>query len=154
VNKVLNEYIPEKTITMVLLDADWNSADLNNLTDTVDLLHKRGVSVVVFGPFPEYDSDLPRLLAKSIANGETDFVRKHLDPQQEILDAHMSQMARDTWHVPYVSPLKVLCPDGRCVEYAAKDVPVEFDTSHLTLQGSEYLGHGVSTEFPNVFDPK
>ncbi len=154
VNKVLNEYIPEKSITMVLLDANWTSADLKNLTDTVDLLHRRGVSVVIFGPFPVYDSDLPRLLAKSIAYGDLEYPHKHLEPQQRILDAQMSQMAKDTWHVPYVSPLRVICPDNGCIEYAAKDVPLEFDQSHLTLQGSAYFGHQVSIEFPHVFDSK
>jgi peptidoglycan/LPS O-acetylase OafA/YrhL len=154
VNKILNDYIPEKSITMVLLIANWNSADLMNLTETVDLLHKRGVAVVIFGPFPGYDSDLPRLLAKAISNGEPDYVRKHLDPKQQILDAQMSQMARDSWRVPYLSPLKILCPDGICLEYAAQDVPLEFDKSHLTLQGSEYLGHEISVEFPGIFDSK
>lgn len=154
VSKVLNEFIPAKSISMVLLNAFWTQSDLANLTDTVELLQRRGVTVVVFGPFPVYDSDLPRLLAKAMISQEINFPREHLVSQEEVLDEQMSQMARETWHVPYVSPLKILCPGNRCFEYAAPGVPLEFDTSHLTLEASKYLGQSVSIEFPHVFESK
>jgi len=152
VNKVLYEYIPQNPINFVLLAAKWNSTDLNNLKETVDFLHRKGVTVIVFGPLPVYDTDLPRLLAKSITRGEVDYARKHLSPKQQALDDEMSRMAAERWHVPYVSPLRILCPNGKCVEYVAQDVPLEFDMSHLTLQGSEYLGQEVSIKFPHIFE--
>jgi len=91
------------------MNAFWSQSDLANLTDTVALLQRRGVRVLVFGPFPVYDSDLPRLLAKSITSGDNHYVAKHLLSQEEI-DEQMSRMAHDKWHVPYISPLKILCP--------------------------------------------
>ena len=152
VNKVLNDYIPGRSISVVLLAAFWTSADLENLTDTVELLHKRGITVIVVGPFPVYDMDLPRLLAKSITNGKNDYARRHLVPQERSLDEKMRRLAKETWHVPYVSPLEILCTDSACDEYAFRDVPMQFDTSHFTLQGSEYLGNRMSIDYPHVFD--
>ena len=152
VNKVVNVFIPEKSISMVLLCAYWSARDLNNLTETIDLLHRRGVTVVVVGPFPVYNTDFPRVLAKSLIVGRADDIRAYLDPKQQILDKQMSRMAEETWHVSYVSPFKILCPESSCLAYAAQDVPLEFDTSHLTLQGSKYLGHAIIADFPRIFD--
>jgi peptidoglycan/LPS O-acetylase OafA/YrhL len=154
VSKVLNEFIPAKSISMVLLDAFWSQSDLANLTDTVALLQRRGVRVVVFGPFPVYDSNLPRLLAQSITSRDSHYAAKHLVSQEETLDEQMSRMAHEKWHVPYVSPLKTLCPGNTCIEYVASGVPLEFDTSHLTLQGSRYLGQSASIGFPHLFESK
>ncbi len=36
----------------------------------------------------------------------------------------------------YVSLVDLLCPEHRCIVYAAHDVPLQFDTSHLTTEGS------------------
>ena len=152
VNKVLNEYIPERSISVVLLAAYWTSADLENLTDTIELLHQRGIAVILFGPFPVYDMDLPRLLAKSITNGKIDYARRHLVPQERALDEQMSGLAKSIWHVPYVSPLESLCTDVGCDEYAVPDLPMQFDTSHFTLQGSEYLGRRVRIDYPHLFE--
>ena len=123
-----------------------------NLTDTIELLHQRGIAVILFGPFPVYDMDLPRLLAKSITNGKIDYARRHLVPQERALDEQMSGLAKSIWHVPYVSPLESLCTDVGCNEYAVPDLPMQFDTSHFTLQGSEYLGRRVRIDYPHLFE--
>jgi hypothetical protein len=36
----------------------------------------------------------------------------------------------------FVSLYDLLCTQGRCLAYASEDVPLQFDTSHLTTQGS------------------
>ncbi len=36
----------------------------------------------------------------------------------------------------YVSLVDLLCPQRRCIVYAGKDIPLQFDTSHLTTEGS------------------
>jgi peptidoglycan/LPS O-acetylase OafA/YrhL len=152
VRKVLNEFIPNRSISTVLLNAFWSDSDLGHLTETIDLLKRRGIKVVVFGPFPVYDTEFPRLLAKAITSQENGFPGKHFVVQERLLDERMSQMAAETWHVSYVSPLKILCPKSSCVEYAAPGVPLEFDESHLTLQGSNLLGRAVSNDFPRLFE--
>lgn len=152
VRKVLTEFISARSIPTVLLNAFWNDSDLNHLTETITFLKRRGVKVVIFGPFPVYDTEFPRLLAKAISSQEGGLPGKHLVSHEQILDERMSQMAAETWHVSYVSPLKILCPKSVCVEYAAPGVPLEFDGSHLTLQGANLLGRAVSADFPHLFE--
>jgi peptidoglycan/LPS O-acetylase OafA/YrhL len=152
VNEVVNEYIRRKGITTVLLTAEWSMGDLQNLTNTVDLLRERGVSTIIFGPLPEYDTDLPRQLAKTILKGKVDYAALHLNPWQRILDEKMGHIAEDKWHVRYVSPLNILCPRADCIEYAAPNVPLEFDSNHLTLRGSEFLARAIYVQSPHLFD--
>jgi len=151
VAKVLNDYIPRKSITMVLLNASWGRSDLDRLTHTIDLLHDRGVHVILFGPLPEYDIALPRLLIKSNLDGKIDYAPEHLQRMPLVLDDKMRWMAKEAWAVPYVSLITLLCPATRCLEYAAPGVPLEFDNNHLTLQGSVYLGRKIEMKYPNIF---
>jgi len=129
-----------------------NESDLNHLTETIKFLKRRGVKVVVFGPFPVYDTEFPRLLAKAISSQESGFPGKHLGSQEQILDERMNQMAAETCHVSYVSPLKNLCSKSGCGEYAAPGAPLEFDGSHRTLQGTNLLGRAASSDFPHLFE--
>ncbi len=152
VRKVLNEFIPNRPISTVLLNALWTEPDLPHLTETIASLQQRGINVVVFGPFPVYDMGFPRLLAKEVTSQQSGFPGRHFVAYERLLDERMSRMAAETWHVSYVSPLKILCPQSGCVEYAAPGVPLEFDESHLTLQGSNLLGHAVNNDFPHLFD--
>jgi peptidoglycan/LPS O-acetylase OafA/YrhL len=152
VEKVLVNFIPDRSIKTVLLNANWSAGQLENLADTIKLLRGEGVDVVLMGPVPKYDQALPRLLSKSLISGKVDYARAHLDPGSGLLDEQMKRLANENWHVPYVSLMSILCPGAKCVEYAAPGVPLEFDQTHLTLQGSEYLGREINSRFPALFN--
>ncbi len=154
VRRVYDQYIPRESITMVLLNAQWSPTDLDRIGDSVNLLRRRGLTIVIFGPLPTYDTALPRLMAKSIANGRVDFAPLHLDSTQLTLDAEMEKRAKENWHVQYVSLIKILCSSKGCQEYAAPGVPLQFDMSHLTLEGSVYLGREIATRYPQLFEAK
>ena len=154
VQKVLHDYIPESSVTEVLLNADWQPTQLNDLTNTIELLRRNKIGIVVFGPLPKYDNALPRLLAAQIKNGDAGFVDQHRDRSTKSIDATMKRMAMETWHVPYISLLEILCPDDKCSEFAASGIPLQFDGAHLTLQGSDYVGREVNLHFPHLFDSK
>jgi SGNH domain (fused to AT3 domains) len=42
-------------------------------------------------------------------------------------------------HAHYISLVDLLCPAGRCIVYASANVPMQFDTSHLTTEGSIFV---------------
>jgi peptidoglycan/LPS O-acetylase OafA/YrhL len=154
VDKVLNEFIPRYSVKTVLMNASWTSSDLQYLTGTIALLQQRGIEVIVLGPLPVYRSALPRLLATSIQNGDPGYAQRQFLHATLAIDATMSRMARETWHVSYISLLDVLCPGGPCVEYAASGVPLQFDMAHLTLQGSDFVGRELRRHFPDLMEEK
>lgn len=39
--------------------------------------------------------------------------------------------------IRYVSMVKLLCEDKRCLEYAAPGVPIFFDSNHFTTAGAK-----------------
>jgi peptidoglycan/LPS O-acetylase OafA/YrhL len=151
VAKVLNEYISNRSISLVALNADWGSEDLPELTKTIEFIHRKGIGVVVFGPRPQYEVSLPRLLAKSVVNGNAGFPSRYRTDKQP-LDAAMSRLAKETWRVPYISLMTILCPTSVCTEYAAPGVPLQFDNGHFTFEGSVYVGREVNARFPGIFE--
>jgi len=112
------------------------------------------VVVILFGPRPEYDNELPRLLADSILRGDAGFAQHHLYDRSRPLDAEMSRLARDTWHVPYISLMTLLCSESGCIEYVAPGLPIQSDYAHFTLQGSAYVGRAVNARFPGIFESR
>jgi hypothetical protein len=94
--------------------------------------------VIVFGPVPEYDAPLPRLLAYSIAWHEPDLANRHRVASRGVMDAQMQSLAAGTWHVPYISLYQAICTGEDCVEYAdaAHEVPLMNDIGHLNEFGS------------------
>lgn len=152
VKAVLEEWIPRRSISLVVINADWSPGEFQAYTETINYLHSRGVSVVMLGPRPQYEhGGLPSLLADAIVQHNPDLPRRNLNPNIAPLDEAMSRMARTTWHVPYVSVMSILCPNSACVEYAAPQVPVQWDYAHLTLAGSSYIGQEISKRFPLIF---
>ena len=149
--KVFDEYLSSRSISMVALNDDWGPEDLPRLTKTIEFLHRKGIGVVVFGPRPQYEVSLPRLLAKSVVNGNAGFPSRYLTDGQP-LDADMSRLAKETWRVPYISLLTILCPARVCTEYAAPGVPLQFDNDHFTIEGSAYVGREVNARFPGIFE--
>jgi len=97
--------------------------------------------VIVFGPVPEYDAPLPRLLAYSIAWHEPGLANRHRVASREVVDAQMQSLASSTWHVPYISLYQAICNGEDCVEYtdAAKQVPIMNDEVHLNEFGSALI---------------
>ncbi|MDR3751455.1 MAG: acyltransferase family protein [Terracidiphilus sp.] len=137
-NYIFQSYLPSHKIQGLFLEARWKPGDMSNLTDTIDLAKRYQVPVVVFGPVPEYDSLLPRLLAYSISWNKPGLAHEHLLASSAVIDALMQGMAANTWHVPYISLYRTICSKDGCVEYtdAAHEVPLMNDADHLNDSGS------------------
>jgi len=135
-NDVFHDYLPAHRVDDLLIAAHWEEDDLPRLVRTVDWLMHQGVSIVLFGPVVQYDAALPRLLALSIQRNDSGIPAKHRMDYYQRLDAAMARLARDKLAVRYVSYFDLLCHEGACLEYAAKGIPLQSDSSHLTGAGS------------------
>jgi peptidoglycan/LPS O-acetylase OafA/YrhL len=136
---VFNDFLANNRIDKILLAASWKDEDMPILATTLDLLKARGLRATVLGPIVEYDSALPRLLADEILRDDPAAARAMRRPGVRERDRAMSRLAADHG-ASYVSLYDAICPDGRCDEYVAANVPMQFDEGHLTSQGSIELG--------------
>ena len=121
----------------------WNKDWLSELLRSVNALRKQGIDVVLVGPMPEYQSRLPRLIAKSIQSQDPALVHRSISPDSLALDQLMSSFARENG-ISYVSLASALCNEGNCVEYAAPGIPLLFDSDHLTDAGAAMLAKQIA----------
>ena len=135
---IFQQYLPTHPIQGLLLAARWGPGDMGPLTQLIAWAKQHNLPVTVFGPVPEYDAPLPRLLAWSIAWNKPNLPSQHLVSEPKFLDAEMQNMADTDWHVPYISLYKAICKTGKCREYADTDhnSPLMGDDNHLSSAGA------------------
>jgi len=135
---IFQQYLPTHTIQAVFLVGRWDQKSLGSLGQLISWAKQHQVHVIVFGPVPEYDAPLPRLLAYSIAWNKPALPSQHLVIGQRLLDAEMQQIATTTWHVPYISLYNEICSAKACLEYAdpAHKLPLMGDDNHLSVPGA------------------
>lgn len=138
---IFNDYLPAHPVQGLFMAARWEQKDLAELTPTIARVKGLGVPVTVFGPMPEYDSPLPRLLAFSLAWHEPGLPGQHRVASSRLLDTEMQQLADSTWQVRYVSLYHAICGADSCLEYAdaAHSIPLMSDTNHLDRYGSDLV---------------
>jgi peptidoglycan/LPS O-acetylase OafA/YrhL len=132
----------------VLISADWSKQDLQPLLTTIASLHSVGRRVYVFGQVPEYQFDLPRLLAMSaISNDPLRVDSARVSDTAEVDRIFTIGLARSD--ARYVSLYRLMCGPNHCVTTVAGNVPIQFDTGHLTAAGSVWVAERMKLEnFP------
>jgi peptidoglycan/LPS O-acetylase OafA/YrhL len=142
---IFQTYLPAHPVQEVFMVGRWSEKDMDEVTATIAWAKQHQVPVTVFGPVPEYDGPLPRLLAYSIAWNKPDLASQHLVASQGPLDAEMQGMAMNTWHVPYVSLYQAICGAEGCAEYAdaAHTIPLMDDANHLNQFGASFVVRGL-----------
>jgi len=138
---IFQTYLPAHPVQGLLLIARWLPKDLDQLNATIAWAMQHQVPVTVFGPVPEYDGPLPRLLAYSIAWNKPGLPGQHRVPNSQIMDAQLQRLAANSWHVPYISLYQAICSDEGCVEYAdaARSIPLMIDKDHLSKFGAAFV---------------
>lgn len=138
---IFRQYLPTHPVDGVFVVGRWEQRNLDSLTQLIDWAKQHKLAVIVFGPVPEYDAPLPRLLAYSIAWAKPNLARQHLVAGSKTLDTEMQRMAASTWHVPYVSLYQQICDADSCLEYAdaAHQIPMMGDTNHLSTLGASFV---------------
>jgi peptidoglycan/LPS O-acetylase OafA/YrhL len=133
---IYSSYLPSHHVDRLLLAARWEPQDLPQLAQTIAWAQQNNIPVTLFGPIVEYDTALPRLLVAALSKNDPSIPDRHQLTAFRQLDTKMQQLADGQWHVRYLSYYRTLCQAGRCVEYVNGDVPLQFDVSHLTDDGS------------------
>jgi peptidoglycan/LPS O-acetylase OafA/YrhL len=138
---ILQEYLPTHPVQGMFVAGRWEEKNMEGLTELIAWAHQHQVPVTVFGPVPEYDGPLPRLLVYSIAWNEPSLASEHLVASLGSLDAEMQRMAANTWHVRYISLYREVCGAQSCAEYAdaAHKIPLMSDTNHLSQPGASLV---------------
>jgi peptidoglycan/LPS O-acetylase OafA/YrhL len=138
---IFQSYLPSHPIQGLFLVGRWSEKELPELTTTIAWAKEHNIPVTVFGPVPEYDGPLPRLLAYSIAWNKPDFASQHRLNNIAALDAKMQSMAADVWHVRYISLYQELCGVDSCLEYAdgPHKIPMMDDDNHLNQFGANLV---------------
>jgi peptidoglycan/LPS O-acetylase OafA/YrhL len=138
---IFQRYLPAHPIQGLFLVGRWEQKDLNSLTEVISWAKQHQLPVIVFGPVPEYDAPLPRLLAYSIAWNNPGLASQHLVTGPKLMDAEMREIATKTWHVPYISLYDEICNAGGCLEYAdpGHRQPLMGDDNHLSSPGASLV---------------
>ena len=138
---IFQTYLPAHPGQGMFMVGRWLEKDMGNLTETIAWAKQHNVAATVFGPMPEYDGPLPRLLAYSIAWKRPSLASQHRVASNELLDSEMQRLAASIWHVPYVSLYREICGTGGCAEYAdaAHKTPLMDDTDHLNRFGASLV---------------
>jgi hypothetical protein len=138
---VFEQYLPAHPVQGLIVVGRWETRDLDPLTQLIFWCKQHQVPVFVFGPVPEYDAPLPRLLAYSIAWSNPHLTTQHRVDGPKIIDAEMRRRADSTWHVPYISLYREICGADGCAEYAdpGHEIPLMGDTNHLSGPGASVV---------------
>ena len=143
---VFNDFLANHKVDKVLLAASWKDEDMAPLSGTLEALKARGLDVTVLGPIVEYDSALPRLLAEEILRNRPSIARAMQTSGIRERDRALRRMVTAKG-AAYLSVYDSVCRDGRCDEFAAGDIPLQFDAGHLTAEGSVEVGRRLSAFF-------
>lgn len=146
---IYGDYLIHHHVEALLLAARWHEADFPELGRTIAWIQQQGAKVVLFGPIPEFDVALPRLLTLALRDPERDMLDPHRRVDSLQTDKKLAALARDQWKVRYVSGYENLCvsdvptevrtplrTSSACPVFAATGVPLLFDSNHFTAEGS------------------
>ena len=145
---IYQDFLPKNRVDGILLVGRWlDASDLPKLRTTIAYLKALNEDVLLVGPSPEYRISLPRLIAYSITRHDPSLPELYQANDLFALDSDLSHFAEVTG-AGYLSPLRLLCRDQRCVQRAAigSRAPLLFDSNHFTTEGAELLAEQLRRE--------
>jgi peptidoglycan/LPS O-acetylase OafA/YrhL len=135
---IFNSYLAHNQVDRLLIAARWSERDMSGLERVLAWADARAIPVTLFGPMVEYDLALPRILAYAAQNDDPRIVDSHRVDNNDDLDKHLQSLAT-TYGARYVSFYKLLCKADYCIQVTHDGLPLEFDTDHLTKEGSVFV---------------
>jgi hypothetical protein len=129
----------------VVIMAQRDEHTENNLPQIAQELVRLGIEkVLIIGPVPQWNIDLPRIIARhywdaSAGEIEDSNFKRYLIAIDRELAKSVSELQDK--RIEYVSVLGQLCiSDGRCMAILDQQrTPLVFDYGHLTKEGSVYV---------------
>jgi len=143
--KLYDVYLPKHHFDFVIMSSIWQPYDIPRISGAVEALEKLHQPMMLVGPIMRYDTPLRLLLADEILHRDSSLAERHRELAFDQLDAQMAEKARQEWHVRYFS-YSVLCPNGHCQVWSSKDVPLQWDDTHLTQDGSVVVAQAMRKE--------
>ncbi len=138
-------------IKEVWLASRWDIDDYNKVIKAIEKVKSinSNIKIVVFGPVPEYEYDLPKLMALDNIYKIT-LVVKFLRKKPNEVDEYFSKKFNNVREgVSYISLYKLLCFNNKCSYVTPSGEPIHFDYGHLTKFGSLYLAEKIKTQYVN-----
>ena len=130
---------------VIVLSAWWVDYDWKGIKNTIAQLKNIGVkNIYLVGPLPQWNDNLPSLVYKKF---KTDPLRQvsqrmsyGLKTDYANIDNELALIARNQ-KIYYLSPRSILCNEQGCLVLVGEKQKkyIVFDTTHLTLAGSQYL---------------
>ncbi len=140
--RVFDDLLQRRAPDLVIMVANWADRDMADVRPTLDWFAARHIPVVVVGPITTYDMPLPRLLAMARARGDMALPETHRVPGRERMDTILrSEAARSG--AGFVSMIDMLCA-RRCTTVTPDDMPLLFDTGHLSPQGAQLVAPDIA----------
>lgn len=148
----VNLFVAQQLATLapsaVLLHARWRAYGeqdpVAHIGRTIELVRQvlPSAALIVVGPVPQWDPTLPDYLVRQGVglDGELFAVTPLLEDLSAIDAALGSEVTRRG--VRYVSPIRSLCSEGRCLAIVDQDgqkAPLVWDYGHLTAGGAAFL---------------
>jgi peptidoglycan/LPS O-acetylase OafA/YrhL len=132
--------VESRRFDRVILSANWTGYPniMPDLTALLRDLGAKGIDAVVIGPSIEFRRRLPIMLASrpsalfSQARGPQDWLSESVVWRSRQMQQELDGMA----HVAYVAPISEVCRDETCPVLVDGHVPLVWDASHLTAEGS------------------
>ena len=140
-----NDYLPNHHFDLVILSANWQPFDIPRITAAVASLATMHQPAILIGPIMRYDAPLRLLLANQIMNNDPTLAERHRVLAFDQLDRQMSEAAKQDWHIPYFS-FSALCPNQHCRVWSSRDVPLQWDETHLLDGGSVIAAQALREE--------
>lgn len=131
-NYALRDFLPTAQLDGIIFAASWNEWDRAGFEQTLEHLKKIVPKIIVFGRVPSHEMPLPNLIARGLVENRPNIVFDHQINYPPVVDRVFEKIDG----VTYISVFDLLCPDRKCRVFAGPDIPLQFDTSHLTTEGS------------------
>lgn len=140
----MDNFLRDHSPDLVILSGDWLEYGrpprfegmIADLRGTIETLNVAGIRVVVLGPPIQFKGRLPPMLLRLYLRGIGVRADDLLLPDVFALDSKMKAALPASDKFAYVSVLEGTCPARQCPVTLDGGVPLAWDHSHLTAEGS------------------
>ena len=140
---------------LLILASSWDvlPSELAPLEATFAELERVGIHTVILGPTPRYDAAVPNILADRIQAGNHSRLADGLMNSIAVRVEARMRVTASKYGLAYVSILDRLCANGNCPLTTSTGVPLQFDTLHLTAEGSHFVAEKIAPAILTAHDP-
>lgn len=151
-NIVAQDFIARVKPELVIL-AQQDSHEQTSLYKFGEGLLAKGVKkVLIIGPVPQWNIDLPKILVQKYWGKSQRLYINHKAFRFELFETDKTMLKLiSSPGIQYISLLEVLCEDGmKCLATVDNQLtPLVWDQGHLTKQGSLYVANEILLQYLN-----